>query len=128
MAQGRNAAAAAQMVEAITQAIVAEPSVPVTPKDRPEVTAAVEGAISQTEVGNALNMEGLGQSRVILGNVTAVVGTILPILVAIGWLTETESTQVLSGISGLVVLGGIAYSTYGRVAKGLKPLFSKAAT
>jgi hypothetical protein len=115
----------------ITDTLVRSPSVPVAPADKPIVREAVKEAIAADPVlKNELNAEKPVQSRVLWGNGVAAVGTIIsglvPILTMFGAITEQEGNTVIQGFGAVVALVGVAYSAYGRLASGLKPLFNKA--
>jgi uncharacterized membrane protein len=112
----------------ITDRLVQSPAVPVAPVNRPEVREAVREAIAADPVlKNELNAEKPSQSRVLWGNGIAAVGTIIsgliPVAQAFGFVTEEEGAAIVQGFGAIVALGGVAYSVYGRLASGLKPLF-----
>lgn len=123
----------------IADRLIQSPSVPVSPPAKPVVVEAVKEAIvTDPVIINELNAEKPIQSRVLWGNFFAAVGTFLtgflPVLVALGVLTPDESRQILDGwgaivsaIGAVMAIGGVAYSVYGRLATGLKPLFSRKA-
>lgn len=114
----------------IADRLIQNPAVPVTPPARPVVIEAVKEAIAADPVlKNELNGEKPVQSRVLWGNGFAALGTIVsglvPVLQVFGVLSEEEGAAVVQGVGAVVALGGVAYSVYGRLASGLKPLFSK---
>ncbi|WP_457091417.1 hypothetical protein [Microvirga sp. P5_D2] len=126
----------------ITDRLVQSPSVPVTPTARPVVVEAVKEAIAADPVlKNELNAENPIQSRVLWGNFIAGIGALptaiiglLPILVVLGVIDQGQADIVrdginsaVQGVGGLVAIGGVVYSAYGRLASGLKPLFSRKA-
>ena len=129
------------IADKIIDRLIKSPSVPVDRQNtvivRPEVREAVAEAITRDPViVNELNAEKPIQSRVLWGNFFAAIGTalagFLPLLVALGLITQEESQQILNGWAvivqaggAVVAIGGVAYSVYGRLASGLKPLFSK---
>lgn len=132
------------LVSKITEALVQAPGVPVSRENsvvvRPQVREAVIEVLEQDPVlKNELNAEKPVQSRILWGNSIATIGTflagILPLFVALGLITQEESQQILDGwavigqaIGVVLAFGGLAYSFYGRLASGLKPLFNKAGT
>ena len=114
----------------IADRLIQSPAVPVSPPARPVVIEAVKEAIAADPVlKNELNAEKPVQSRVLWGNGFAAAGTIVsglvPVLQVFGVLSEQEGAAVIQGFGAVVALGGVAYSVYGRLASGLKPLFSK---
>jgi hypothetical protein len=116
----------------IADRLVLSPAAPVAPAARPVVIEAVREAIAADPVlKNELNAEKPIQSRVLWGNGIAAAGTIVsglvPVLQVFGVITEEEGTAVIQGVGAIVALGGVAYSAYGRLASGLKPLFSRKA-
>jgi len=99
-------------------------------------TIVKEAVASDPVVANKLNGEGPIQSRVLWGNAIAAVGAgiagFIPVLTTLGVLTPEEGSTVVNGVNSLTVaagsviaLGGVAYSAYGRLASGLRPLFSR---
>ena len=114
----------------IADRLVQSPAVPVTPPSRPVVVEAVKEAIAADPVlKNELNAEKPIQSRVLWGNGIAAAGTIIsglvPVAQAFGLITEQEGLAIVQGFGAVVALGGVGLSVYGRLASGLKPLFSK---
>ena len=114
----------------ITDRLIQSPAVPVTPPARPVVVEAVKEAIAADPVlKNELNAEKPIQSRVLWGNGIAAAGTIIsglvPVAQAFGLITEQEGLAIVQGFGAIVALGGVGLSVYGRLASGLKPLFSK---
>jgi hypothetical protein len=117
----------------ITDTLVRSPSVPVAPADKPVVREAVaEAIVKDPVILNELNGEKPSQSRVLWGNGIAAAGTIIsglvPVAQAFGLITEEEGSAIIQGFGTIVALGGVAYSVYGRLATGLKPLFSRKAS
>ncbi len=131
------------LVNAITEKLIQKPTVPVDRSNvgivRPEIREAVAEAITTDPViVNELNGEKPIQSRVLWGNFLAGVGTTLagamPLAIALGILTPQEGQAILDGWGAIVSAGGavigmcgVLYSVYGRLASGLKPLFSRKA-
>lgn len=129
------------LTNAIVENLILKPSVPVDRSNsvivRPEVREAVaEAIVTNPVIINELNAEKPVQSRVLWGNFFAAVGTFLsgflPILVAIGVISPEEGRSIIHGwgatvssFGAVVAMGGVLYSVYGRLASGLKPLFSR---
>jgi len=133
------------LVDKVTEALVRTPDVPVSPQNtvivKPQIREAVIETIQSDPVlKNELNAEKPIQSRVLWGNFFAGVGALptaiigfLPVLVALGILEPGQAAEVrdginatVQGVGGLVAIGGVVYSVYGRLKSGLAPLFSKA--
>lgn len=122
------------LAEKVLDRLIASPQTTVTRAEAPvvrrEVQEAVKEAITTDPVlVNELNGEKPIQSRVLWGNGIAAAGTIvsglIPVLQLFGVITEEEGTAVIQGFGAVVALGGVAYSAYGRLATGLRPLFSR---
>lgn len=130
MANGKNAALALDIATAVANKLVRSPAVPVSQSTVPSIKGEVVEAINENPVvQNALNLESPVQSRVIvgttLGSITGGLATVLQLGTAFGWVTPDESVQITAGVSGVIALASTLYALYGRVATGLKPLFSK---
>lgn len=102
-----------------------------TPVERVAESVAIEVASklpgvakSDPVLKNELNQEPLVQSRVVIGNVVAALGVLIPIgLHLFG--VDVSSERVVEIGGAIVVLAGAGYSLYGRIKGGLKPLFSR---
>ena len=133
------------LIDKVTEALVKTPDVPVSRENvvivKPQIREAVVDVIQSDPVlKNELNAEKPVQSRVLWGNFIAGLGSLptaiigfLPVLVALGILEPGQAAEVrdginatVQGVGGLIAIGGVAYSVYGRLKSGLAPLFSRA--
>lgn len=75
-------------------------------------------------IRNEISAEPWWQSRVALGSIVAALGIVLP--PALGLLgIDLSETEFLRYADAVVTLAGALYAFYGRLASGLKPLFSR---
>ena len=93
----------------------------------PVATAIIEALGQDPQFQNATNSERPIQSRVVVGSSTAIVGALgilVPIAAqAIG--IKVDTPRVVEIVSAVLVLWGPIYALYGRLATGLRPLFSR---
>lgn len=93
----------------------------------PVATAIIEALGQDPQFRNATNSERPIQSRVVVGSSTAIIGALgilVPIAAqAIG--VQITTPRVVEVISAVLVLWGPIYALYGRLASGLRPLFSR---
>lgn len=75
-------------------------------------------------VKNQMNAEPWWQSRVALGSIVAAIGVLLPTALRLFGI-EADEASVLKNVDAIVTLAGALYALYGRLASGLKPLFSR---
>lgn len=129
------------IAEKVLAKIIQSPAVPIDREQAreiaPQVREAVRDAITNDPVlVNELNAEPPRQSRVVWGSSLATVGSVvagaIPVAVALGIISPEQGQAILDGwtsiipaLGAVVALGGGIFSLYGRLAKGLKPLFSK---
>lgn len=122
MADNKNASAIIDFAADLAKTLARNPEVPVSGADVPAVKdAVIQAANGNTILSNALNMEDLYKSRIMVGLAIAAIGTII---VPFGFkLTPEQVEQWTSAGTAAITLGGIAYAGYGRI-KGakLKPL------
>ncbi len=96
---------------------VSKPSVPVDPGNEREVAKAVTEKIAPIVV-NATNNEPWYQSRVILGALVAIVGSILG---AFGIVLDDDTrNQIIVLIPTVISTFGAIYALYGRIFGGTK--------
>lgn len=130
MAHGQNASIFGQIASQVVGALIRDPLTPGHQSNAPVMQQVVESALAANPVlVNELNGEAPVQSRVLWGNGIAGVGTVvagfLPMMQLFGWVTADESSAILSGIGSVAALAGVGISVYGRLATGLRPLFSR---
>lgn len=120
-----------KMIEGAVKEVAANPAVPaVTAANAPVIADAVKEQVTPVLV-NATNSEQPVQSRILWGATIASFATIIPLSIStlhsLGYLTDVSITaeQVTQVGGALVTLGGVAYVFYGRLKKGLRPLFWK---
>lgn len=89
--------------------------------------AVLEQVKADPVMKNEMNDEAPYQSRVVVGNVTGVIGALATVApIAAKWLGyDIEPDRIVEVLSAVMVLWGFGYSLYGRLASGLKPLFSR---
>ena len=75
-------------------------------------------------VKNEMNAEPWWQSRVAIGSIVAALGVVLPPLLAL-FGVDTSADKIVEFGTAIVTLGGALFALYGRLATGLKPLFSR---
>jgi hypothetical protein len=136
MANGQNARIITTIAATVAGALASSPAVAVERNDKPVVETIVQNAVAANPVlVNQLNAEAPVQSRILWGNTIAGIGAAivaaLPVLVLLNFITQEQADllrdsigRVIEGLGGVAVIGGLVYSTYGRLASGLKPLFS----
>ena len=100
----------------------------VSKKDADDIAArTVQEIVTQVAanpvVRNQMNAEPWYQSRVALGSIVAAVGVLLPTVLRV-FGVETDEGTILKNLDAVVTLAGALYALYGRLASGLKPLFS----
>lgn len=72
---------------------------------------------------NEMSAEPWWQSRVALGSIVAAIGVLLPTVLRV-FGVEADEGAILRNLDAIVTLAGALYALYGRLASGLKPLFS----
>lgn len=122
----------AKDIEQAVHEVAADPEVPsITEANAPEVAEAITEKI-EAVVTNATNNESPLQSRVLWGATIGSIATIVPLAFGtwngtVDWSTLLSSESEILRIGGaLVALAGMGYTFYGRLVKGLKPLFWRA--
>ena len=75
-------------------------------------------------VKNEMNAEPWWQSRVAIGSIVAALGVVLPPLLAL-FGVDTSADKIVEFGTAIVTLSGALFALYGRLATGLKPLFSR---
>ena len=75
-------------------------------------------------VKNEMNAEPWWQSRVALGSIVAALGVVLPPILGLFGI-DTSADKIVEFGTAIVTLGGALFALYGRLATGLKPLFSR---
>jgi len=88
------------------------------------VQAIVTQVTADPVVKNELNAEPWWQSRVALGSIVAAIGVLLPTILSLFGIKADEG-DILRHLDAIVTLAGALYALYGRLASGLKPLFSR---
>lgn len=90
--------------------------------------AAAEKVVAQVTadpvVKNEMNAEPWWQSRVALGSIVASLGVVLPPLLALFGI-DASADKIVEFGTAIITLGGALFALYGRLASGLKPLFSR---
>lgn len=105
------------------------------PAGRPmaEVVEAVAPAIEQIarqnpEIKNNLNLEKPVQSRVVVGSTIALIASLFTAIAQLlGMFQDFDLTTFDFAMAGALLgaIWGSGYALYGRLASGLKPLFSR---
>lgn len=89
------------------------------------VKEVVAKASDDPVIMNQMNMEAPHQSRVVVGSTIGMVGGLF---VATGHLFDMYQTgnfDIEMAFAEVTIIWGFAYALYGRLANGLKPLFSR---
>lgn len=73
---------------------------------------------------NEISAEPWWQSRVALGSIVAAIGVLLPTILRVLGIEASEG-DIVRHLDAIVTLAGALYALYGRLATGLKPLFSR---
>lgn len=87
------------------------------------VQAIVTQVTADPVLKNEMNAEPWWQSRVALGSIIAAIGVLLPTVLRL-FGVEANEGEILRHLDAVVTLAGALYALYGRLASGLKPLFS----
>ena len=108
--------------------IVAKLAGKVSKKEADDIAAqTVQAIVTQVTADpvlkNEMNAEPWWQSRVALGSIIAAIGVLLPTVLRLFGIEANEG-EILRHIDAIVTLAGALYALYGRLASGLKPLFS----
>lgn len=88
------------------------------------VQAIVTQVTADPVLKNEMNAEPWWQSRVALGSIVAAIGVLLPTALRLFGI-EAKESDILRHLDAIVTLAGALYALYGRLASGLKPLFSR---
>lgn len=116
-------------INAAVNTMAANPALPsITAANAPAIAAAVTTELAANPVfTNALNNESPIQSRVLVGNTLASFGIVLSGLIKaanyFGWHIPDVTDQLIQWLGAAALIGGVGYSYYGRLKKGLVPLF-----
>lgn len=108
--------------------IVAKLAGKVSKKEADDIAAqTVQAIVTQVTADpvlkNEMNAEPWWQSRVALGSIIAAIGVLLPTVLRL-FGVEANEGEILRHLDAVVTLAGALYALYGRLASGLKPLFS----
>ncbi len=87
------------------------------------VQAIVTQVTADPVLKNEMNAEPWWQSRVALGSIIAAIGVLLPTVLRL-FGVEANEGEILRHLDAVVTRAGALYALYGRLASGLKPLFS----
>lgn len=85
---------------------------------------AVKRATSDPVVANELNAEKPHQSRVVIGSTAAIAFTAVAAAVHLIEMWQSGTIDVEIALVEIGAIWGAGYALYGRLASGLKPLFS----
>lgn len=114
MANGQNAAAVINLATAVAANLARDPAVNVTAADMPDVQQAVVEAVKQNPTtANALNLESLASSRVMVGVVVAGLATIAKPFGLV--LDDTQLAQWTDAANTALILAPLAYAAWGRI-------------